>query len=461
MGLFGFLSRKTPESFEKKGDSFFDKGAFGYAKIEYEKAREYHLEKPSEDVSFGERIAFKIIDTSERLAITHKEKALEYIELGCFNDARDLLSLALELVHNPDLKAEILHLGEVLSECEKTGLLPGDSGSLQGNSGNLPGGSGSLPRGDGSLSGGSGNLPGDSFNQAEITSKEFTEDSQGNMYDGLEAEPNELQETFFALCSTLDETRQIAYADYGQDFVSGFVLLNEGEFEEALDYLLRALEKNSHRKTHIPLEIAVCYLNMGEYSRSKVYGEIYLGDFPGSESGWHLMCESFWSAREYEGAHEFLDRLMSDGDYEGAVALALMKGETFFLEGKFTDAAEFYQKIIENEPVGDAKEPLFRSLARTFHALGEYEKAKDIYAALMNSCGSCGRMPDFATRFGFAEASFALGVRTTQLLEIFLKLAQEDPDKRSLYYRRAADIYDAQGHEDESRRFMEMAQSLE
>jgi hypothetical protein len=38
MGLFGFLSGKSPEDIEVSGDRFFKSGEFGAAKLEYEKA---------------------------------------------------------------------------------------------------------------------------------------------------------------------------------------------------------------------------------------------------------------------------------------------------------------------------------------------------------------------------------------------------------------------------------------
>ena len=80
MGLFGFFSGKKPEDIEKKGDEFYEQGVFGYAKMEYEKARERHLAKPSEHENFGQIIVEKIQKACEGLALGHRDKAKDYIE---------------------------------------------------------------------------------------------------------------------------------------------------------------------------------------------------------------------------------------------------------------------------------------------------------------------------------------------------------------------------------------------
>lgn len=433
MGLFGFFSGKKPEDIEKKGDKFYDQGAFGYAKIEYEKARERHLSKPSEDGEFGEKIGDKIRKACEGLALGHKEKAEEFIKVNCIEDARDLLNLAMELTHDGKLREELIALKARISSSNTPGTTESDSMHLKGVEGN--------GESKGNYSEGS----------ADFDNGDFESASGSNL--------SELEDTFFALCSTLDEDEQNEYQTYGDDFMVGFVALNEGDFVTAKEHLLKALEKNSDRKTHIPLELALCYLNMGEYADSRIHAQACLDDFPDSENSCRIMCESFWAEGDYQGAHGFLDRAMAVNSLSSSIILPLLRGETFFQAGEYQESEKFYLELLKQEHIGQ-NEVVLRSLARTCQAMEEHDKARDLYAGLMSRCSGCGRMPDFALRRGFADSSFASGVHTTQIVEMFLNLVQEDPENRGDYYMKVSDIYAAQGHEEESLRFRTMAEAL-
>ena len=115
MGLLNLFSGKPFEALEQKGDDFFNTGAYGHAKITYEKAL-HKLEKKSSEPSHNNRLKEKIIKSKEALAIAHKQKGEEYIEGGYYTDAEDLFRLAMELTEKTELAEELKHrLQEIAS----------------------------------------------------------------------------------------------------------------------------------------------------------------------------------------------------------------------------------------------------------------------------------------------------------------------------------------------------------
>ena len=462
MGLFDFFSGKRPEDIEKKGDELFDRDAFGYAKIEYEKARERHLKKPSTDGEFAKKIDDKIQKACEGLACGHKDKAERYIKLNCFEDALELVELAMLLTRDNEIRNELIRMkAQILLSNNHANIESGFEDNIENDFK------------DGIESDFEDGIESDIETDIEIK-KTADVNEIGN------TEISRLEETFFALCNTLDENEQEEYHAYGEEFMLGFVALNEGDFFNAEEHLLNALEKNSDRTTHIPLELAVCYLNMGEYAKSRIYAESCLDDFPESENGCRIMCEAFWAEGDYQGAHNFLDHIMPANRQYGSIVFSLLKGDTFFQAGEYQKAETFFLEHLKKGDAGqkdqhlgqkdqqtgqrtegsEQNELILRSLARTCQAMGEHHKARDIYAGLMSRCSGCGRMSDFALRKGFAESSFASGVHTTQILEIFLQLVQEDPENRGAYYLKVSDIYAVLDHDEESLRFKAMAQDV-
>jgi len=50
---------------------------------------------------------------------------------------------------------------------------------------------------------------------------------------------------------------------------------------------------------------------------------------------------------------------------------------------------------------------------------------------------------------------------TGAILELYLSLAEEVPEERARYFRKISEIYAAQGHENESLRYLAFAEGLE
>ena len=404
MGFLDIFRGKSPEEIEQKGDALVLKGAFGPAKIEYEKALAKLEKKAAQRPDVESRIKEKIAGSKEALAQIHVDTAKDLIEAGCFSEADERLSLAKELSENADLIDEV----EILQGVVKAKVIENS------------------------------NMDDDPLSYEEPDTDINEEPSQF-----LDEE-----EYFNALVSALPEEEQAAYETYGEAFVAGYVALNQGDFSVAEVSLKRAFEENTDTKTFIPLELATCYLNMGAYGKAKQVLQPFMQDFPHSLRAYQVMCETLWGERNYEAAGELLSQCpkeMADNPM-----IRMLKGETLIHAGKLKEAERFYQEIIK---FSGRDLSMSRSLAGVYEMLGETEKAKRLYSELLDGCKGCGRRPDTHLKLRFAETSFDLGERTTGMLEIYLDLANEDPFRRSAYYGRISDIYSALGHEKEAVRF--------
>ena len=218
MALFKLFSGKDPEEHENKGDGFFATEAWGKAKIEYDKALS-KLGKQPPDHEFKNRIREKIRQTKESLALEHKETAENLMEQEYFEDARQYYSLAHELTQDPTFKTAIeTRLAELDRPTGKT-------------------------------------VKADIQYFDEVEGEAFFEE------DG--------EDYFMALCGRLPEDIQDAYLSYGEEFKTGYLALNRGDFKHAADYLLQALEENQAPDTYIPLELATAYFNLEKYSEAQ------------------------------------------------------------------------------------------------------------------------------------------------------------------------------------------------
>ena len=79
----------------------------------------------------------------------------------------------------------------------------------------------------------------------------------------------------------------------------------------------------------------------------------------------------------------------------------------------------------------------------------------------MNQCSSCHARLDPEIKQKFADLSFASGLNTTEVLELYLSLAREIPENAADCYRKISRIYAARGNEAESRRFELIAEKYE
>ena len=113
MGLLKTFFNQDPERIEQRGDAFLKASDWGRAKLEFEKALDI-LEKTSPDEVSETRLRDKLVQAKEALAQEHRLTGEELLEAAYYDDAMELLQLALDLTREPELIASIRdRLGEM------------------------------------------------------------------------------------------------------------------------------------------------------------------------------------------------------------------------------------------------------------------------------------------------------------------------------------------------------------
>jgi tetratricopeptide (TPR) repeat protein len=411
MSFLKLFSGKPPEVHEQKGDELVAADLWGKAKVEYERALAKQEQAAPQKYDFITRLQDKIRHTKEALANNHKQSADSMLEAGFYDDARELYHLSLELTEDTALKT---HLEEKLKQLDF--------------------------RLDQKIE---ENLPHIDAQEEKNEAAEYPKpDEQGDEY-------------FRALCGALPEDVQKAYLSYGANFKNGYLALNRGDFELAADYLTRALEENRIANSHIPLELATAYLNMDRHSEAQLLLERFIENQPRALPAYQLLCEIFWEKQEFYRAETLLASVPEE--LTESVAVYALKGETLFQAGNLTGAKEFYRNFLKTY---GWKEIIARALAKTHEALNELANARSIYREIMDHCSSCHARIDPFIKQRYADLCFDSGLFSTDVLEIYLSLAQELPDNAPDYLDRVSRIYAARGNDAEARRFRAIAGKL-
>ena len=404
MAFLKFFSGKDAEQHEKKGDGYFEAAAWGKAKIEYEKALG-KLEKKDPDQQFYSRLHEKIQQTKEALALEHKQTADNLFEQEYFEDARQYYQLAFDLTPDPNLKATIeSHLEELEQLARKS---------------------------------------------VDVDIQYRDEVDEDAFFDEDDAD------NFAALCGRLPEDVQEAYLGYGEEFITGYLALNRGDFEQSAEHLQQALEKNQEPDSYIPLELATAYVNLEKYAEAQQLLEAFLDHHPDALPGYQLLCEVFWDLQAFDRAEVLLEAVPDE--LAESMGVFLLRGETLMHSGRYADAQAFYAGILEKY---GWNEPIAKSLAQAFEAQGELENARRIHSEIMAQCQGCGARIDPLVKHKYAELSYATGRHTTDILELFLSLAQQIPEKAPEYYHRVSRIYAAQGNAQEAQRFQVISEKM-
>ena len=406
MGFFSMFKSASYETMENKGDALLQAGEFGPAKQAYEKA----LSKLGKSDPAGlsqhlERINKKIMQSKEALARQHKATAEDLIEAGWANDAVDLLKLALELTSHPDLADEI---GALLTHCRSTGRFAAheiDPGDM-------------LPEGEGSP-------------------------ESGAAY-------------FSVLCAALPEDLKQDYEQYGHSFEMGYVALNQGSFDIAVEYFSEAITEQGDEVTHIHLEMATAYLNLGDIDKSHALLKAYVNEYPFTVRAYELLCEIYWEMNDFKQAEELVANCPDD--IKTSIPMMLLMGESLSKAGNLTAAESFYQNSIRYT---GWSESIATALAKTYEDLDLPEKALKIYGEIMSACKSCRQQVNPFVTQRYAELSFGSGDISSGILELFFSLCEQDPRHRPHYFRRISEIYTRQGYHEEAKRYLNFAEADE
>jgi tetratricopeptide (TPR) repeat protein len=408
MGFFKRFFSQDLEKIEQKGDAYLKASDWGGAKLEFEKALDA-LKKTSSDDASETRLRDKLVQAKEALAHEHRQTGEDLMEVESYDEAMGFLQLALDLTRDPALISAVEKLMHEIAR-----RTAGDI-------------------------------------QMEVPRSDPTPLTDDEIYTG-----DQDDETFMALCSTLPEEIQEAYLSYGESFKTGYLALNRGDFDLAADELSHALEENSALDSIIPLELATAYLNLKKLDEARRLLETFLQYHPDALPGYQLLCEVYWEI----GAFDHAETLLADcpDDLKNSLAYVLLRGRTLSQAGRHPEAASFYQDSME---AYGWNEPLAISLADTLETLGDLESARNLYAEIMNQCRSCHARIDPLIKRRFADISFDLGQHSSAIMEMYLSLAQDDPENAPLYFQKISRIYASMGNEEEARRFRVFAQQAE
>lgn len=401
-----FFTGKPYHEIGKNADALLQMGEYGSAKLEYEKALLKLAKKTSEAPEAKDHLEEKIATCKDALALEHKKAAENLTETGHYEEAEEILQLALELAQDEQLAVEI---EERLKAIEDYSIQPETPGI-------------SVPE------------------EASEDTREFVYQESGEEY-------------FTALISTLPKTEQEIYLGYGDPFREGYVRLNQGEFEDAVSLLSQALEANSSSGSFIRLELATAHLNLGNNSEGCFLLEGFLKDYPESLRAYQPLCEIYWQNEQFDEAQRLL--LNCPEPLRDSPGIHLLIGETLFHAGQYHDAESHYLGYLDSHGWDEA---IALALARAFEALGSKEKARKQYSEIMNRCQGCGSRIDPLIKQKYADISLDTGDHSANILELYLGLVQEKPENRTDYFQKISMIYELNGNESEARRFRSFAE---
>ena len=401
-----FFTGKPYDEIEKNADALLQMGEYGLAKLEYEKALLKLAKKISEAPEAKDHIEEKIAKCKDALALEHKKAAENLTETGHFEEAEEILQLALELVQDKQLAVEIKE-------------------RLMGVK--------------------------DHFSRHETSEMSVPEEASEDAREFVYQESGE--EYFTALISTLPKTEQEVYLGYGDPFREGYVKLNQGYFEDAVTLLSQALEANSSSGSFIRLELATAHLNLGNDSEGCFLLEGFLKDYPESLRAYQPLCEIYWQNENFDEAQRLL--LNCPEPLRDSPVIHLLIGETLFHADQYHDAESHYLDYLDSHGWDEA---IALALAKTFEALGSKEKAQKQYSEIMNRCQGCGSRIDPLIKQKYADISLETGDHSTNILELYLGLVQEKPENCTDYYQKISMIYELNGNESEARRFRSFAE---
>ena len=408
MSLLKLFSGPTPEKLETKGDTLFASGQWGQAKLTYERAL-HKLEKTAETEPRRQRqLQDKIRQACDALARNHQQDALNYLDGGYADEARAALTLALEISSDARFRDELAEqLAALDVRPEATNEVPED-------------------------------MP------VDVASLEDDQTS---------SDPAVSKDAYFeALCHTLPEAVGQAYQGYGEDFIDGYIALNNGDFDTAITQLERAMAVTPQPDSFIPLELATAYVNNGRMEEARELLEQVRMHHPEALPTYQLLCDIYWEQGETAQAEALLASLPPHLAQSRAVML--LKGETLYRAGHFEQARDFYRHFLATYGWDDG---MAQDLAKTHEALNEHSEAREQYRQIMGRCSSCHTRVDPEIKHKYAELSFAEGHRGTDVLELYLSLAREIPANAAVYFDRISQIYFSQGNTAEGERFRAFA----
>jgi tetratricopeptide (TPR) repeat protein len=409
MGLFKLFAGKSPVDYERKGDAFAQSENWGEAKLAFESALEKLAAQLPADPEINSRLQEKLRYSKEALSLDHRREAETLMEAGYMEDARELLALAMDLTADARLQKALARQIEqaALHEMPEIHFRAADPATL--------------------------------LNDPAVDPTEEDANDQFNI-----------------LLGTLPEEIQQTYRNYGYHFKHGYLALNQGAFDQAVEHLIKAAEANPEPLSLVPLELATAYVNLGQTTEAQALLEELVRQQPDLLPAFQLLCDIYWSQQAYDRAMDLLDSLSPE--LADSMAAYLLKGETLLQASRHAEARSLFQHLMNTY---GWQESVALGLARAHESLNQIPQARDIYGQMISQCTGCGSRVDPAIKRKYADLSLAAGEHSSKVLEYYLGLSQEDPANAAHYYRNISRIYATQGHEIEARRFQAIAEEMD
>lgn len=399
MDIFKIFSGPSAEKLEQRGDALAAPGKWGRAKLEYERALIKAEKAPDHDPERKARLQNKIAGAKEALAREHLETIDLLLEGDNFDDAGELAAIALEISTEPSLRVEL--------EARRQRIEEGRSLQTRVEGPDLLYGLGGGDVGEGSD-----------------------------------------EEIFLSLCSTLPPEVEQAYLSYDEDFREGYIALNQGDFDAAVDRLSAAMDREPAPDSYIALELATARLHQGDADGAQRLLERFVSRCPGVLPAYSVLCEIYWEKKEFHRAHTLLDD--APEDLHSSVAMVLLRGQTLTQSGDLEAAKSHYLAFFEAHGWNDQ---VAKALAGVHEALKETETARALYAEMISRCTGCRARVEPEVKHRYAELAYLAGHTGSDVTELYLSLAREMPQHAAHYFDRLSRIYATQGNTDEAERF--------
>ena len=416
MHFFKFIKGKTPLQHEQKGDLHFASGDWGKAKLAYDSALEKLEMEPAPDSGQIEGLKQKHRRCKEALSHQHRRSGDDLLDAGYPKEAREYYLLGLELTEDAQLRSLLE------DRLEKTD-----------------------PPANGERSAAA---------LVDFTAHEEVTENENVFED---------DDTYFiALCNTLPVEVRKTYKRYGQPFKNGYIALNRGDFETALEALTRAQEDYPSDGSYIALELATAYVNLEKFEAARDLLERFLHRHPDALPAYRMLCEIFWDNGDYALAERLLASIPQS--LRDTQAFVLLHGETIYRQKRYSEAAAWYRTALNTYRWN---ENIARALAVTLESSNQAGPARDLYGEIIQRCSSCAAPSAYPahidpfTRRRYAELSLAAGDHSTKILELFLSLVRDDPVNAKTYYGSISRIYFERGDETEALRFQMFADKIE
>ena len=413
MSLMNFFSGPTPEKLESRGDTLCASGHWGPARQCYERALAKLEKSTRPNPHHCRRLHQKIRQAREDLAREHRRTAMAYLEGGHSKEAREALLLAMDISEDVSFREAV---------AQQISAMDGPPASVREEP------------------------------SVELPEPAAAVDGNDPEHDDPDHPAPSPEEYFQALCHTLPEDVARAYRHYGLEFRDGYIALNKGDFATAAGHLEEAMDVHPEPGSYIPLELATAYLNLGCLEKAHSLLEQVRRHHPEALPAYQLLCEIYWDQGESAKAEALLASLPPH--LAESRAVMQLKGETLYRTGRHAEARDFCRGILD---AYGWHEGTVQQLAKAHEALNELSDARRLYGDLMTRCRSCGSRAPLPITHKYAELSFAEGDRETDLLEIYLDLARQNPAEAALYFERISRIYFDRGDTAEGERFRAFA----